>query len=322
MLPFLVKTVICSGLFYGLYYLLLRKETFFQLNRLYLLAALVLAALIPILHISLDFTISAPESFLYNLVDGTKEFFFVYLLDEVIIYGKASPFSWFNILEKIYFIGIFVFSIRLFIFGYQLIKLNWNAKKYKVGNVRLYVHTQPYTAFSFWNIIYVNKEEFQTLHFKVIWKHEIQHIKYGHTIESFLLEVWCCLFWFNPFVWVMKRRLKELHEYQTDSSLIRQGMDSVVYQQHLLDYTLDGHSFATASNFAATALKNRIKMIAKNRSSIWRKARFSVAVPLVLLLLLAFATDFSQPAPPPAPEAPPIPIVDSLNSANGNQVFE
>lgn len=321
MLPFLVKTVICSGLLYGFYYLLLRKETFFHLNRSYLLAALLLSAIIPILHISLDLAISPTESFLYSLINGTKEFFFVYLLDEVVIYGKASPFSWFNIIEKVYFIGIFVFSIRIFIFLYQILKLHLASKKYKVGGISLYVHEKPYTAFSFWNIIYVNKQELLASHFRVIWKHEVQHIKYGHTVESFLLELWCSLFWFNPFVWAIKRKLKELHEYQTDSSLIRQGIDSVVYQQHLLNYTLAGRNFAAANNFAATALKNRIKMLAKTQSSIWRKAKFSFVVPIILLLFIAFATDFTT-TNPPVPQTPPIPALDSISLNMESNIFE
>lgn len=321
MLPFLAKTLICSSLFYGLYYLLLRKETFFQLNRLYLLAALSLSALIPLLHISINLKASAPESFFYSLIDGTKELFFVYLLDEVIIYGKASPLTWTNILEKIYLIGIFVFSIRIFIFLYQIAKLHWKSRKYKVGGIRIYIHPQPYTAFSFWNSIYINAKEFKTKNFKVVWKHEMQHIRHGHTIESFLLELYCCLFWFNPFVWMIKRRLKELHEYQTDSSLVRQGIDSIAYQQHLLNYTLESSAFVTASNFASTALHNRIKMLARTQSSLWKKAKFSFALPIVVLLLLAFATDFA-PLATPTPPTPPVPLLDTLATDSLATIFE
>lgn len=313
MIPFLIKTLICSGLLYGLYYFLLRKETFFHLNRIFLLAVLGVSALIPVLHFSIPIEVSAPESFFYSLVDGTKELFFVYLLDEVVIYGKASPFGWPNIIEKVYFIGIFVFSIRIVVFLYQILKLHRKSKKYSVKGIRLFVHQEPYTAFSFWNIIYVNAEELKSDSFKVIWKHEIEHIKQGHTIESFLLELWCCLFWFNPFVWAIKRRLKEIHEYQTDSSLIRKGMDSIVYQQHLLNYTLEGHSFTVASNFAATALKNRITMLARTQSSIWKKAKLSLALPVLLLLVFAFATNFTSLTASTSIE-PTVPVVDSLTT--------
>ncbi len=254
MLPFLAKTIICSSLFYGLYYILLRKETFFHLNRLYLLAILGLSVGIPLLHISINLESSLPESFIYSVVNSTKEFFFVYVLDEVVIYGKASPFSWYNILEKIYFAGIIVFSARLLLYLYKMFILSLKAKRYKVKNVYLYLHEQPYTAFSFGNAVYANKYEFQNSDFKVVWKHELTHIKYGHTFESLLLELFCCAFWFNPFVWAIKKTLKDVHEYQTDNQLVKQGIDSISYQQHLLNYTLTGGQFETTSHFAATAL--------------------------------------------------------------------
>ncbi|PVX52466.1 BlaR1 peptidase M56 [Balneicella halophila] len=322
MIAFIVKTLICSGLLYGLYYFLLRKETFFRLNRIYLLAILLLSALIPLIQITIPIGVSTPESFFYTLVDGTKEFFFVYLLDEVIIYGKASPFSWPNIIEKVYYIGIFVFSIRVFVFLYQITSLHRVSKKYRKDGVRLFVHNKPFTAFSFWNIIYVNKEELNAPDFKVIWKHEIEHIKQGHTIESFLLEVWSCIFWFNPFVWSIKRKLKEIHEYQTDYSLIEQGMDTIVYQQHLLNYTLDGHSFAEASNFAATALKNRIKMLAKSKSPLWRKTKVSLVLPLLLVLVLAFATDYAPLNASETISEPVSPVIDSLSTDSIPVIFE
>ncbi len=312
MLPFLIKTVICSGLFYGLYYFLLRKETFFHLNRLFLLVALLFSVIIPLLHISINLETSVAESLLYSLVNGTKEFFFVYLLDEVVIYGKASPFSWYNIVEKVYFIGIFTFSIRIFVFLYRLLQLRWKSRKYKAGNSHLFVHELPYTAFSFGNAIYVNKKEMQAPYFRVIWQHELMHIKLGHTLESFLLEVWCCLFWFNPFVWAMKRQLKELHEYQVDRQLIQEGMDSVVYQQHLLDYTLDGAAFAAANNFAATALKNRIKMLTKMQATFWQKTKFAFVLPVLLLLVFVFSVDFVDSVETTVPKTQNIQHFDQL----------
>ncbi len=293
MFVFLTKTLICSSLFYGLYYILLRKETFFHLNRLYLLATLGLAVGIPLLQFSINLETSLPESFLYSLVNSSKELLFVYILDEVVVYGQASPFSWYNILEKIYFAGIFIFSARILLFLYRMLRLSLQSRRYKVKNVYLYVHNQPYTAFSFGNAIYVNKNEFKSKDFKVVWKHELTHIQYGHTFESLFLELWTCVFWFNPFVWAIKNTLRDLHEYQTDQKLVKKGIDSIAYQKHLLNYTLESDTFGMANHFAATALKGRITMLAKKQSSFWKKARFSFLLPIVLLLLMAFSTNFT-----------------------------
>lgn len=314
MLAFLAKIMICSSLFCGLYHFLLRKETYFHLNRIYLLAGLLLSVFIPALHISIGIQESAPESLFYSFVNGTKELFLVYILDEVVIYGKASPFTWANILEKIYLIGIFVFSLRIPVFLYQLIKLHLNSRKYKINGISLYVHHEPYVAFSFGRSIYVNKEELEAPDFKTIWKHELQHIKFGHTVESFFLELWCCAFWFNPFVWMSKNRLKELHEFQVDNKLISEGLDVIAYQKHLVNYALAGNAFTASSNFAAIAIKRRVQMLSSKRSSLGRHIRLLAILPLLLLLTSAFAFDFSIAPTPPTPPTPPeiITPIDTL----------
>lgn len=289
MIVYLIKMLICSGALYFLYHLLLRKETYFHLNRVYLWAILFVSITIPLLHFSLaerTFT----ESFLYSFINSTQELFFVIWLDEVVISAKAPySFDWVQLLEVTYIIGIFVFFMRIPVFAYRILYLRLKSRKYKVGNISLFVHSQPFTAFSFGGGVYVNKQELKKKNFKVVWKHELEHIKYGHTIESFFLEVFCCLFWFNPFVWAIKYRLKEIHEYQVDMSVIKQGVNTLDYQKHLVNYILDGDLFVGGSHFAATIVKRRIQMLVSKPSSLSKRMRFLAVVPVFVLLLAAFS---------------------------------
>lgn len=295
MLPFVIKTVISSGLFYGLYYILLRKETYFSLNRLFLLTALVLSITIPLLHIPLTFNENVVESLFYSFVNSTKEFFLVYFLDEVVIYGSPSHgIVWTRLITATYIIGVIVFSIRIPIFLYQMSRLHKKSRKYTFNGISIYVHSEPFSAFSYWNNIYVNREELSNKDFKIIWRHEVQHIRKGHTFESFLLEIWSCLFWFNPFIWLIKEQLKEIHEFQTDISLVNDGVNNIDYQKHLLNYTIAGDAFMASSNFATTALKRRIKMLSSKRSSVGRYSRLFLMLPTVLLLLAAFSFNYTE----------------------------
>lgn len=289
MLAYLIKMLIFSGTLYLLYHWLLRRETYFHLNRIYLLAILAISITIPFLHLSLnsDYT---QNSLIYSFINGTQDLFFVVWLDEVVISAKAPySFNWVRLLEVAYIIGIFVFALRIPLFIYRIIRLRVKSRAYKCGNVVLLVHNEPFTAFSFWNYIYVNKEEFQDKNFKVVWKHELAHIRYGHTVESFLLEIICCFFWFNPFVWAVKNRLKEVHEFQVDSNLVQREIDTIDYQKHLLNYVLDGNVFAGGNHFATTAIKRRVSMLITKPSSWVKKMRFLVVIPVLVFLMSAFS---------------------------------
>lgn len=295
MLPFAIKTVVSSGLLYGLYYLLLRKETYFSLNRLFLVFALVVAIVIPTLQIPLSLNESVAESFFYSFVNGAKEFFLVYLLDEVVIYGTPTgSINWTHLVTVAYLIGVLVFFMRIPVFLYQMRRLHKKSRKYSVKGISLYVHNQPFSAFSYWNNVYVNKEELIQKDFKVVWKHEVQHIRMGHTFESFFLEIWSCLFWFNPFVWLIKKQLKEIHEFQTDTSLVNAGIDSIDYQNHLLNYTIESSTFVASNSFAKTTLKRRIKMLSCKRSSVEKYGKLFLVVPLILLLFATFSINYTD----------------------------
>lgn len=292
MLVYLIKTLICSGTLYLLYYWLLRKQTYFHLNRIYLLSILVLSAIIPYLHISVE-SYYTQDSFIQSFINNSKELFFTVWLDEVIVLAKA-PYSWVDLLETTYLIGIFVFSLRIILFLYRIIVLRLASRVYTIGHIKLLVHEKPFAAFSFMHYIYANKEDFQSSHFKVIWKHELAHIQHLHTIESFLLEIICCLFWFNPFVWAIKHKLKDIHEYQIDAHLVKKGINRIDYQQQLVNYVLRGELFSGGSHFATSVIKHRIAMLIKKPSPWQKKIRFVVVVPVLMLLLSAFSLKYEK----------------------------
>ncbi len=297
MLLFLIKSLICTALLYGVYKISFREETYFTTARIYLLSILTLSIAIPLVHIPVSFSVETSFDTLFSyMIEGARNLLFVNLLDEVVIWGSPSGVNWVLWLERLYIIGILIFSLRLLRFFFEILRLHTKSKKHKVGNINLYIHQESYTAFSFLNNVYVNKEEFREASFRVVWKHELEHIRQLHTFESFMLELLCCLFWFNPIVWICRSNLKELHEFLVDESMLKQGVDSLSYQKYLVNYAFGGDVFTSGNHFAVVSVKRRIQMMDRNRHEIFHRWKFVFMLPVLLLLLCAFSLDQAEDA--------------------------
>jgi|GEM_PF-5649471 len=104
-LIYFLKTSFILGIFLFVYTVFLSKETFFHLNRFFLLSGIFIALILPLI------------SFKTSSLTETK------YIQEIPIYLNSNlsaekdysfSFSWFFILATAYFIGIFYLLIRFF----------------------------------------------------------------------------------------------------------------------------------------------------------------------------------------------------------------
>ena len=86
---YIVKVIICSGILFGYYWLLLRNKIFHQYNRFYLLVSIVLSILIPLVQINILHHTAAPATTikLLQVVTGSNEY-----LDEIVITAHRNNF--------------------------------------------------------------------------------------------------------------------------------------------------------------------------------------------------------------------------------------
>lgn len=298
MLSYLLKVTLCWAAFYLVYHLLLRRETFFRLNRWYLLGTTLLGLLLPALELNWQ-AAEAPEAvyYLQPITIGMEQ------LETVIVTSsmQEQTFDFWALLSWIYWGGAGVALAR---FGYglfQIFRLYLEAEK-APGNGYRFVMTQPpHVPFSFFkNLFWSKKFEVSEADRQSIIRHEEAHIFQKHSLDVMLLELAGVFLWCSPFIYLYKNAMKTTHEYLADA-YVTQGFSKKQYGRLLLRQSQSGMQIAISNSLFSSQLKKRIVMMTKNKSSQWASLRYLAAMPVMALLFLAFSSIENEKAPLPEP---------------------
>lgn len=293
MLSYILEAGICWTGFYLLYILFLQKETFFHLNRIYLLATLVLGLLIPTCELS--FWTAAPEQFpavAYYLQPITITVqSFEYNLETIVVSPEASQsFAWSTVLLWIYLAGLVFFAFRT---GWGLRQIYQLYRQSEIENrpgYHLVKTAQMHSPFSFFSWLFWSKDlqlESEETHY--VLQHELAHIQQGHSLDVLLLEFLSIIFWCLPPVHYYKKELRNVHEYLADAAVYH-TTPKKQYGRLLLKQAQSGQQPALAHHFFHSQLKQRIIMMTKNKSSRSSLFKYLGLLPLAAFLLLAFSS--------------------------------
>jgi hypothetical protein len=274
-LQFLLESGVCLALFYAVFWVFLRNETYFGLNRLYLVSALVASLVIPLLKISSPLKVAeAVPLSIEGLAAGTE---------------SGTAVSWSVILLTVYGIGVLVLGARLV---FQLMRISRAIRTCPGQNNRdcRYIFVdRDIQPFSFFRYIFLNPEILPPQNISRILAHERVHIKQYHSMDVLLMELVTILQWFNPFVWPYKKSLKETHEYMADHAVIAQGCSAAGYQLLILEQIVGGKLVELAHNFHQSQIKRRLTMMTKIKSKGTAKLKLLLVLPLAAFLVLALA---------------------------------
>jgi hypothetical protein len=276
LLLYLLKSSVCLALFYTIYWAFLKKETYFVMNRFYLLGSIAASFILPL--------IKFPSPFLVRDVVSIPET----MMPEAIYTPSPAP-TITDILLIVYLIGMGFYFIRFIIQLLKFIHLSkyfiiFKSPKYQIVNVDMDI-----PPFSFLGTIFIHRPHFSDDELDRIIAHEKVHIKQKHSIDLILMDLLTIVQWYNPFVWPYKRSIKETHEYLADAGVIAQGFCKANYQMLILEQFVGGKLFAFANNFNQSQLKRRITMMTKHKSKNLAKSKVLIVAPLICLLILAFA---------------------------------
>ena len=296
MFSYLLKTTLCWALFYLLYHLWLGKETFFKINRWYLLGTALLGIIIP----AIDFQWLVPVHeepailhYMQPITIGMEQ------LETVIVTASAEEavINWWGLLIKIYWLGAAIAFAR-FIYGvFKINKLYNEGEKSIFNNYQFVLTSALHVPFSFFKNLFwsknfkVDEEDKQS-----ILRHEEAHIFQWHSIDIILFEILGILFWCIPFIYFYKKAIKTTHEYLADDYVVAQASRKK-YGQLLLRQSQSGMTVAISNSLFSSQLKNRIVMMTKNRSTKMASLKYLAGLPLLALLFLAFSFDQKTPDP-------------------------
>ncbi|WP_214073314.1 M56 family metallopeptidase [Mucilaginibacter sp. dw_454] len=261
-------------LFFGFYAFLLRKETFFQLNRIYLVAAAILSFCIPIIQ-----------------ANWVKNLFITQQVQDT-IYGGNMAAAVYNFTVKpnvsaqnSLTLGQIFNAIYIAVTVFLVLRLFWQLFVLK----RSMDQPAPSAAYSFFKKISLGKNVSES---SVIAEHEEVHAGQWHSVDVMIIELVMIINWFNPVVYLYRFAIKYIHEFIADRQVIEQGTDKVDYAMLLLSQTFqtDQHNLVTPF-YNHSLLKERIKMLQKNKSNRMMLAKYGLSAPLfILMLILSSAT--------------------------------
>jgi len=278
-------------LFAAAYYGLLRRLTFFSLNRAYLLGALVFAAVYPALPVPALLPASvallpAPVAQMAGRVAA----------------GAAAPtpgFDWQAAVLWLYAAGAGLLLLRLLGQLLSLALVRARARPTWVLGQPVRVLAGAGGPFSFGRTIYLSESSLaDTAALPPALRHEQAHVRQWHTLDVLLTQLATALAWANPAAWLLRRAVLDNLEYLADQAALRTGLDRRAYQYSLLRQQPGGvPAPALAFHFSFLTLKNRIAMLNQPLSSPRQLGRYFLAAPLVVLLALGYAGARAQTAP-------------------------
>ncbi|WP_160111074.1 M56 family metallopeptidase [Dysgonomonas sp. Marseille-P4361] len=212
--------------------------------------------------------------------------------DERIVPEKTEQFAnltLVNIILLLYLVGIVFFSIKIIYPNILIIRLIYKYKKRKLGKVRLIIHDENYTPFSWMNYIIISRTDY-VANGKMIIQHELAHVKQFHAIDLVIIKLLTILQWYNPAMWLIDKELQDIHEYEADSFVIDSGIDAKQYQLLLIKETVGSSLFNSMTNsLNHSKLKKRITMMLKEKSKTQNRWKYLLILPLVAISVATFA---------------------------------
>lgn len=259
--------------------MLLRRQAHHNYNRLYLLVILLAGALVPLWSWSYDSVIYATgiSKPIARQTAVVKE--------SIVTNTGIQLMGWEDLLEWIYVIGLFI-SASLFIKDIVLIGwLYYRGKKSKDGVWEIVETGKKGVPFSAFRCVFIsNRSDYEQEELEMILAHEQYHGHLLHVADVLLARVMLVIFWYNPIVYLLEKRLRMVHEYQVDASL---EVDNSVYSRFLVEQSILNAAPRFAHALTSSPLKNRLVMLARKNNRMF-SGRQLVIVPVIIIALLCF----------------------------------
>ncbi len=283
---FIVKSSSLIALFYFAYFFLLRKETFFNSSRWFLLAGLVTSVVLPlVVYTKVVWIDPVPVPVSYT---PAANFQYVSNFHPQIAEKESFEINWNLVSLVIYGIGFAAFMIK---FGIDFYSLNSVLKGRKIeqqADFKFVDINENIAPFSYFDYIVYNSSMYSEKELESILEHEKVHSDQHHTIDVIISRIFCILFWFNPIIWLYKKAILQNLEFIADSEAAKKISDKKAYQYTLLKITTHETCVAITNHFYQSLIKKRIVMLNKNQSKKWNYWKYYAVLPVLALFVLSF----------------------------------
>lgn len=269
-------------LFYLMYVLFLRKETFFTSNRWYLIGGLVLSLILPLITFTKTIWVEpTPIPVIYEELIPINN-------NAIKAPIQETSLDWSLIITTTYIaISILLILKITFELASFFNRIRKNQKQKETNFVLIHSDTTE-NPFSFFHYIVINPNRFSKEEFQHILTHESIHVKQKHSIDVLLAKLFCALFWANPIVWLYRKAMLQNLEFIADSETFQQIENKYEYQKTLLKVVTHQHDLSITNQFYQSLIKKRIVMLHTNQSHKRNAWKYGIILPLLVGFMLLF----------------------------------
>jgi bla regulator protein blaR1 len=328
LIPYLAKVSLMYLMFFLVYWVLFRKETFFIRNRIYLFICLILPVVIPLIHF--------PENSPVTSLASAESMSWILVMSNIMVtppsmatapvvqqpISDTSPINWSSLILLIYLSGVLIFLFRM-IWAYsgiiRMIARSDRKRLLKMILVITKVRVSPFSIFR-WLVVPAHKQQHADLE-KIIL-HEMVHFRQWHSIDLLLSELLIVFQWFNPFAWMLKSSIVSNNEFFVDHRLVSGYTDIKSYQYALLSSSVGERRIVMANRFNQGLIKKRIEMMNKKKTRLINRIKDLLIVPFAAILVLAFSAYSPKLAVPESNPAGPSILADQPAAGFQDQVTQ
>ena len=267
-LLYIARAGLYLGLFYAFYLLVMRRTTFFRLNRALLLCGSYLCLLLPLFRLRTVATADIASG-LSMVAAGA----------EAAEQAAQAGFPWKGCLLALYAAGALATLTLYALSAWRIRRMMHRGESSRRDGFRLILLDEDVPSFSWGRKVVMSRKDLAEN--PAILTHEMMHVHCRHSVDLLLFFPLQLLFWWNPLVWITREELRLLHEYEADEGVIQKGIDATGYQLLLVRKAVGEHRFSLASGFQHARLKSRIEMMLKPGSSGWMRWSYVALVPVL-----------------------------------------
>ena len=300
---YITRWTVCLTLLYSLFGLFLKRETLHGINRIVLLLVLIASMVLPFVQVSTkeaNIVTQGREKIEYQIAnvqnplsDNIKKVT-ITNPDNGVRYThipiREEANAYILIAVAIYLAGLIVCWLRYFWQMAALLMMIHRSKRIKIDGVPSHVHVvinpSVKAPCSWMRWVILNPADVNT---RAIIKHELAHIRLGHSWDMLLCELTCRMLWFVPFAWMLRQDLRDVHEYQADRRVLQGGIRDEEYQLLLIKKATSTGLQPVVNAFNQSPIKRRFKMMYRKPSRRWVALKAAYLLPLSALAVVAFA---------------------------------
>lgn len=296
LLTYLIKSSLSLTIFYICYVLFFKREVYFKFSRFLLLFMILAVVILPLIPYNAAQIVSAASVPLNEIVIYSH--FPQYTLDEVVIEAGGQPYFFLHglsvalLILMVYLSGV-LFRLFQFLFRLaQILLLIKRSETIKSDGLTYVLTEKGSPTYSFLHWIFINRDLLKKKdELSVILYHEEIHAQQGHTFDLIIAEILTIIQWFNPFAYLLKKIIKENHEYLTDKEVITNQHNAKAYRVLLLNHSSIIKTNILTHNFSYLLLKRRLKMMKKTKHPI----RFGLGMLILAATLIMVVFACSRP---------------------------